>query len=78
MTTTVETKAKKEKRNAAIPPYYIIKSGNKLIIEEDLKPFSSKDECKLKINELKSLDENEFIIFRIHKHYGRFFIYRKK
>jgi hypothetical protein len=76
---TMETEVvKKERRNSAIPPYYILKGGNKYFIEEDLKPFLNKEECKVKLNELKKSDELDLITYRIHKHQGRYFIYKKK
>lgn len=72
---TTATVTKTEKRNGAIPPYFVLKDGIRYLIEEETKPFINRDECKIKMNELKS--ENEFETFRIHKHCGRYFIYRK-
>jgi len=77
MTTMETTVEKKQRRNSAIPPYYILKSGCKYFIEEDLKPFINKDECKMKLNELRKSDPLELTTYRGHKHQGRYFIYKK-
>lgn len=75
--TTMETTttAKKERRNIAIPPYFIMKGIERYSIEEDSKPFNNKDDCKLKLDELSSA--NVFNTYKLHKHQGRYFIYRK-
>lgn len=72
----METIVKKERRNSAIPPYYILKEKDRYFIDEDSKPFINKDECKTKINELNEKDV--FNIYKLHKHQGRYFIYKKK
>lgn len=76
METTV---VKKVRRNSAIPPYYILSSDkSKYFIDEDLIPFHSKDEAKSKVKEIKGDDEDVFgLKFKILKHQGRYFVYRK-
>ncbi len=72
METTV---AKPQRKNAAIPPFFILKGIERYSIEEDSKPYNNKDECKLKLNELSSA--NVFDTYKLHKHHGRYFIYKK-
>ncbi len=78
MTTMTTTEVKKQRRNSAVPPYYILKGKDRYFIEEDSKPFVDKNECKYKIMELKKSDPLDFITYRVHKHQGRYFIYKKK
>jgi hypothetical protein len=76
----METTTVKKSRSAVIAPYYVIKGKDKFCIEEDLKPFPSKDEAKQKIQELSCLHNSkydyEMIKFRAYKYHGRYFIYR--
>lgn len=72
----ITTEVKKQRRNSAIPPYYILKGNDKYFIVEDLKPFVSKDECRTKLHQLKV--DDVFGCYRQHKHEGRYFIYKKK
>lgn len=57
------------------PPFFLCMDDIIYALMEDLKPYPTKEEGKLKIIELKLDNQNKK--YRLKKHQGMFFVYKK-